>query len=130
MAELIFIYNAKSGVTNALFDWAHKIISPNTYDCNLCSITYNNLGKQKKWKNFLENINIESRFYYIDHLKDLPFVKNPSELPCIYLKVDKDIILIIDSYELNTFNKVDELIHKLNSCLVKYDKIISKVNYN
>ena len=34
MTELIFIYNARSGVTNAFIDWAHKIISPNTYKCN------------------------------------------------------------------------------------------------
>ena len=130
MAELIFIYNAKSGVTNSLFDWAHKIISPNTYDCNLCTITYNNLGKEKKWSNFLENINIESRFYYKDHLKELHFVKGPSELPCIYLKTDNNITLIIDSDELNSFNNVEELIKKLENYLIKYDKNISKINHN
>ena len=52
MIELIFIYNAKSGIGNAFIDWAHKIISPKTYDCNLCSITYNNLGKEISGKNF------------------------------------------------------------------------------
>ena len=130
MAELIFIYNAKSGVTNALFDWAHKIISPNTYECNLCTITYNNLGKEKKWREFLENINIESRFYYIDHLKNLHFVKSPSELPCIYLKKDKNVTLIIDSDELNSFNNVNELIEKLKNYLIKYDKTNSKIDHN
>ena len=62
----------------------------------ICAQLHTIIWVNKKWKNFLENINIESRFYYIDHLKDLPFVKNPSEQR-IYLKVDKDIILIIDS---------------------------------
>ena len=38
--ELIFIYNAKSGFINELVDIPHKIISPETYDCNLCAITY------------------------------------------------------------------------------------------
>ena len=39
MTELIIIYNAKSGIGNAFIDWAHKIISTKTYDCNLSSIT-------------------------------------------------------------------------------------------
>ena len=130
MAELIFIYNAKSGVTNALFDWAHKIFSPNTYKCNLCAITFNNLGKEKKWRDFLESVNIESHFYYIDHLKDLHFVKNPSELPCVYLKTDKNITLIIDSDELNSFNNVTELIEKLENYLIENDKTIKKIDHN
>ncbi len=129
MIELIFIYNAKSGIGNAFIDWAHKIISPKTYDCNLCTITYNNLGKEKKWSNFLENINIESRFYYKDHLKELHFVKSTSELPCIYLKTDKNITLLIDSDELNSFNDVEELIKKLENYLIKYDKTISKIDH-
>ncbi len=85
MTELIFIYNAKSGIGNAFIDWAHKIISPKTYDCNLCSITYNNLGKEIKWKEFLNNINVHSRFYYIDHLKELDFVDEKTELPCVFI---------------------------------------------
>ena len=38
--ELIFIYNAKSGFVNEMVDFAHKIISPETYECNLHFITY------------------------------------------------------------------------------------------
>ena len=37
--ELIFIYNAKSGFINELVDYAHKIISPETYESNLYAIT-------------------------------------------------------------------------------------------
>ena len=88
--EIIFIYNAKSGFFNAFLDWSHKIISPKTYDCNLCSITYNNFGKEKKWKEFLKNINIQSHFYYIDHLKELDFVIEANELPCVFIKKNKE----------------------------------------
>ena len=51
--EIVFIYNAKSGLFNAFLDWSHKIISPKTYECKLCAITYNNFGKEKKWREIL-----------------------------------------------------------------------------
>ena len=51
--ELIFIYNAESGLFNAVSDYLHKVISPDTYACSLCQITYGNLGMKKKWKDFL-----------------------------------------------------------------------------
>ena len=38
--EIQFIYNAKSGLANSIFDLAHKLISPDTYECNLCKITH------------------------------------------------------------------------------------------
>jgi hypothetical protein len=45
--ELIFIYNAKSGLVNEMIDFAHKIVSPETYDCNLCAISYGTFTKKK-----------------------------------------------------------------------------------
>ena len=38
-SELIFVYNAKSGMVNELLDFAHKIVSPSTYNCNLYAIS-------------------------------------------------------------------------------------------
>ena len=46
--ELIFIYNAKSGLVNEMIDVAHKIVSPRTYDCNLCAMSYGTFTKKKK----------------------------------------------------------------------------------
>ena len=119
MIELIFIYNAKSGIGNAFIDWAHKIISPKTYDCNLCSITYNNLGKEIKWKEFLNNINAHSRFYYIDHLKELDFVDEKTELPCVFINEKDEFKLIINSHEMTAFDNVDQLISRLKVFLEK-----------
>ena len=45
--KLIFIYNAKSGLVNEMIDFAHKIVSPETYECNLCAISYNTFTKKK-----------------------------------------------------------------------------------
>ncbi|MCF7977351.1 hypothetical protein U5801_08255 [Lamprobacter modestohalophilus] len=38
--ELIFVYNADTGLFNQLADAAHKAFSADTYACNLCRVTY------------------------------------------------------------------------------------------
>ena len=59
MSEIVFIYNARSGKINSLIDWAHKIVSPDTYECSLCGITYDNLGKRDEWAAFLKELKIK-----------------------------------------------------------------------
>ena len=36
--EYLFVYNAKSDKLHKYLDFAHKIISPKTYACDLCSL--------------------------------------------------------------------------------------------
>ncbi len=122
MKELIFIYNAKSGVFNAFLDWSHKMFSPNTYECNLCGITYNSFGKISKWKSFLDSKNIKKTFYYTDHIGTLDFMTEDIKPPCIFIKNNNNTIkLIINSNELNKLISADELIDKLNFVMKEFD---------
>jgi len=41
---IVFVYNADGGLFNTLSNIVHKIFSPETYRCKLCSITYSVLG--------------------------------------------------------------------------------------
>lgn len=50
--KLIFVYNANSGIHNAILDSAHKIISPDTYACNLCDITYGTIKEDSVWRKY------------------------------------------------------------------------------
>ncbi|BAO54741.1 hypothetical protein [Nonlabens marinus] len=54
--KLIFVYNANSGKVNALLDSAHKIVSPSTYQCRLCELTYGTLKENKEWVRFRESL--------------------------------------------------------------------------
>ena len=47
MSTLLFVYNAKSGIANVLVDISHKLLSPETYSCNLCVITHNTFIENK-----------------------------------------------------------------------------------
>ncbi len=126
MKELIFIYNAKSGLTQAAVDWAHKIISPKTYECSLCSLTYGNLGKYSKWSKFLESLNMNKSFIYDDQLSDLSFYNNES-LPCIFLREDDNYSLLLNNDELDRCENLDALINLIKVEL-DHDKTLPSCN--
>ena len=71
MNHLLFVYNAKSDIINSTFDFAHKIISPKTYGCNLCKLTHGNFGEKKSWKEFKEQNKNKLEFYHKDEFEDM-----------------------------------------------------------
>ncbi|MDT8410840.1 MAG: GTPase [Vicingaceae bacterium] len=116
--ELIFIYNAKSGSVNSLIDISHKIISPSTYPCSLCSITHGNFGAKEQWKNFLNELNVNATFLYKNQLQKISF--KPNQVPCVLLKTEQENIQeIITAEELNSFSTLSELITVLKLSLSK-----------
>ena len=60
--KLIFVYNATSGKAGSLLASAHKFFSPNTYECDLCSLTFGVFSENKKWKTFRKSTNFEMVF--------------------------------------------------------------------
>ncbi|CAN0603176.1 unnamed protein product, partial [Ectocarpus sp. 12 AP-2014] len=54
--KILFIYNANSNTGSKMLDFAHKIINPATYNCNLCSLTYGSFTENKQWKGFRESL--------------------------------------------------------------------------
>lgn len=68
--ELIFVYNAQSGKVNALLDTAHKIVSPSTYACNLCTLTFGSFRENEVWKEFREKSEVPMEFYHADEFEN------------------------------------------------------------
>ncbi|MBT8320190.1 MAG: GTPase [Eudoraea sp.] len=66
LEELIFVYNADSGLKNALLDGAHKVLSPATYDCNLCQLTHGAFMEKKVWRDFRERHTLPMKFLHKD----------------------------------------------------------------
>lgn len=64
--KLIFIYNADSGLRNMILDSAHKILSPNTYECSLCDITFGAFTENSVWKKFRKETNLDMQFLHKD----------------------------------------------------------------
>lgn len=116
--RLVFVYNADSGLFNALIDFAHKTFSPQTYQCNLCAITYSMFGMKKDWQEFLKTLELPLEFLHKDELLKKYKIENPS-LPAIYLKADHDLLLWITTEEINRCASLIDLQQRISTKLAK-----------
>lgn len=66
---LILVYNAKGGLLSALGDTVHKIVSPASYPCSLCALTYGALSMRREWRSFLDRTGLPTLFLYRDEFR-------------------------------------------------------------
>ena len=108
--ELYFVYNANSGFINGLIDYTHKIVSPETYTCNLCALTYNNLGILNVWEQFIEKLEFPVYFEYRDTIDELlPGINNVTT-PFVALKREAEMSILISAQEINNLKSIHEFI--------------------
>ena len=127
-SELIFIYNAKSGLVNEFLDFAHKIVSPSTYNCNLCALSYSNFTMKKKWSDYISSLPLRSTFTYKDKVSEYGY--DNIKLPSIILRNGSESKVIISSDEINKLKKIDQLINILSYRLKDQVMSIEKQNKN
>ncbi len=108
MDKIVFVYNADSGILNAMKDWAHKIVSPETYACSLCALTYDNLGMRRPWRKFVKDLGDEVEFLHRDELEE-KFDVNDEMLPAAFILQDGELNLWIKCEAMNALNSLDEL---------------------
>ncbi|MBD3610090.1 MAG: hypothetical protein HUJ30_06030, partial [Gammaproteobacteria bacterium] len=99
---------ADSGKFNAIKDTIHKIISPGTYECNLCDITHGYFSMNKQWKDFLSELDVEIRFLHKDEFLS-SHASYKTELPVIMLQASDELETFISSQEINACLDVDVL---------------------
>ena len=64
MSEVIFVYAVDGGLFNTLTHYVHKVVSPNTYPCNLCALTNDMLGTKREWAHFIRELGVKSEFLH------------------------------------------------------------------
>ncbi len=106
---LLFVYNADTGLFSVVTDYAHKIISPKTYPCNLCALTYGNMGMNNKWKEFIGNLKVPIAFLHRDEFVKQYDLKD-TQLPAAFLKLGESVTMLITHDDLNNCTSVEELI--------------------
>ena len=126
--ELIFIYNAKSGFVNEFLDLVHKNLSPNTYNCNLCAITYGTFTMKPIWTKYISSLPLKSSFTYKDKVSHYGF--DNLKLPSIIFRNGSRSKVIISSEEINKLKKIDQLINILSDRLKDQVMSIEKQNKN
>lgn len=127
MSSLLFVYNAKSGIANILIDISHKLLSSETYSCNLCAITHNTFTENKTWKNYRLTSNIDMSFYHIDEFIQR-YPNKSFNYPIILLKEGNNLQEFLSPEEINQIKTVEELINIINKKLPFQSTISSKIN--
>lgn len=111
--ELIFVYNAESDPLSVLTDYAHKMLSPSTYRCDLCALTHHNFGERKAWKTFRKETNVQLSFYYVEQ-----FEREFGRItlyPAVFEKRKQTLHPLINAEDLSQIKDVEQLISKLKS---------------
>ena len=111
--KLLFVYNADSGLTNALMDWGHKLVSPETYACQLCKLTYGWAGMKTEWRAFVDALPHEVVFLDRDEFKQL-FDWNV-ETPAVL--TTEPLSVFLDAPTLNAVLTLKELIQLVEARL-------------
>jgi hypothetical protein len=114
---LVFVYNAKNDFVSKTLDFAHKIISPNTYQCDLCSLTYGNFGIKKEWEVFLNTIRMDTKFMYSNQYEKL-FPNQNQTYPAIFLVQNNQWKSLVSPKDFKDLQSLQQLIQHIESKLL------------
>jgi len=120
--KLVFVYNADSGVFNALTDIAHKIFSPDTYQCNLCNLTHGYFQAREEWMTFLDDLDADIEFLHRDeYIRSYASNKENADvdLPAIFVKDQEELKLWIDKEVINKMSSTDDLMEMIRAAVLR-----------
>lgn len=110
--RLIFIYKADGGIAQGILDSIHKTLSPATYACSLCAITYGAFTMDAQWRAWLKALPIPTVFYHKD---DSPY--RDIALPVVLAERGGQVDTLVSAERLNALASVDALIAEIDARL-------------
>ena len=115
--KLIFIYNASDDYLSIAFDFTHKIISPKTYQCSLCQVTYGAFSMHKEWKEYIESIDYETIFLYKNNYKEYYPSLEVRSFPSAFIYNGESFSEFLDKKDFDSCEKLESLIKLINTKL-------------
>jgi hypothetical protein len=114
--QLVFVYNADIGIAAAIIDSIHKTLSPATYACSLCAITYGSFTMDRRWRAWLKALPLETVFY---HRQDFHAAHPDATvaLPAVLRVRGGAVETVMTAAELDAVHDVDGLIAVLEGRL-------------
>jgi hypothetical protein len=107
--KLIFVYNANAGIVAGIMDSIHKTVSPATYPCSLCAITYGAVRMDVRWKAWLRAQPFESIFYHRPDFRAV-YPDVHVDLPVILVERDGNLETLVAAGDFKRAATVDTLI--------------------
>lgn len=98
---ILLVYNADSPLLAQLKDYVRKIVSPETYPCSLCRITFGNLGMKRAWRRFVRELPYPAVFLHRDELVGEYRQLLEYQLPAIFVGDGAEMTLLVSAEDLN-----------------------------
>ncbi|HCK22322.1 MAG TPA: hypothetical protein DHW15_09195 [Bacteroidetes bacterium] len=112
--KLIFIYNAKGGMLHAALDTLHKVLSPSTYPCELCAITYGWTSMHPDWKKWIDQLTLPAVFLHKDELHGTGISSN-MPLPAVLYHDGWEYSVLISAVDWKKIPDVQALVKALEN---------------
>ena len=119
--RLICVYNADTGLIEALMHAVHKAVRPETYPCSLCALTYGAVSMRGDWKRYWNSLDADVDFYHRDDFtEDFPALGTGGArevaLPVVLISVaGEEPRVMISNEELDSMADVNELMARVTS---------------
>ena len=65
----MFVYNEDSSPISVVMGFAHRLVSPATYECTLCDLTYDRFTMKGEWRRFLDRLDVPATFHFRNRFK-------------------------------------------------------------
>lgn len=117
--RLLCVYNADTGLIEALMHAVHKAVRPDTYPCSLCALTYGAVSMRGDWKAFWQELELQVDFYHRDDFtRDFPKFgtggANEVALPVVMIDdADAELRILISNEELDRMADVSDLMERV-----------------
>jgi hypothetical protein len=119
VTTILMIYEADSGLMNALLDTLHKVASPSTYPCRLCALTYGLLGMKRAWAETVAGLPFPVEFLHRDEWKER-YPETPMALPAILLLSDEGVERLVSASDFEELTTLSALQAKLIARLMPF----------
>jgi hypothetical protein len=116
-AKLLIVYNADTGMLNAVMHALHKAIRPQTYPCSLCALTYGAVSMRSSWRQFLAALPLDVAFYHRDDFAE-DYPASDPDLPAVLVSENgaaPDVLVSAD--ELNAMDDLEGLMRAVEAKL-------------
>jgi len=115
--RIILVYNEDRGLFNAVSGWTHKLLSPATYQCPLCTVTFGLTGMLVPWKNFIEMLPFPVTFLHRDEFRQQFPALVSLPLPVILTVNTARTEILLSADDLRATGSLSGLIGQMQSCL-------------
>lgn len=120
--KLLLVYNAEPGIVNMLIDAVHKQLSPSTYPCSLCALTYGAVSMKSAWKAYLDTLPHAKQFYHGSEFARAWPDAPKAELPAIFFQQGENAPQVaIAADALNRMASLEELCRALDAVRARAD---------